>query len=51
MSETKIFVSDVPKLLSEWDFEKNITLNYSPETTTHKSNKKIWWICELGHLM
>lgn len=49
MSETKIFVSDVPKLLSEWDFEKNITLNYSPETTTHKSNKKIWWICELGH--
>ena len=49
MDKSKISVSDIPELLKEWDYEKNSSQSYFPETTTHKSNKKIWWICELGH--
>lgn len=35
-----------PKLISEWDYEKNILL---PTQVTVGSNKKIWWICKQGH--
>lgn len=35
-----------PKLLKEWDYEKN-TLN--PNEVTSGSVKKAWWICEKNH--
>lgn len=49
MSKLKLYVSNITKLLAEWDYDKNSSLCYSPETTPYKSNKKIWWICKLGH--
>ncbi len=36
-----------PELLKEWDKEKNG--NLKPENFMAKSNKKVWWKCELGH--
>lgn len=36
-----------PKLLSEWDYDKNAPL--SPNDVTKCSNKKVWWKCEKGH--
>ena len=35
-----------PKLLEEWDFEKN-TLN--PTKTSPNSHEKAWWRCKNGH--
>lgn len=42
-------VSEDPKLLFEWDFEKNAPLGFFPEQTKLKSNKKVWWKCAYGH--
>jgi len=36
-----------PSLAGEWDKEKNGDI--LPESVTAFSNKKVWWICELGH--
>ena len=36
-----------PKLAEEWNFEKNGSL--TPRDVKPKSNKKVWWKCELGH--
>ncbi len=36
-----------PKLLNEWDYEKNIEI--SPENVFPNSVKKVWWKCEKGH--
>lgn len=36
-----------PKLLNEWDFDKNININ--PNTISYGSSKKVWWLCPLGH--
>ena len=46
MSENKIYISDVPQLLKEWDFEKNIL---SPETISVSSHKIVWWKCLKNH--
>ncbi len=35
-----------PKLLDQWDFEKN-TLR--PDSVSHGSHEKVWWKCEQGH--
>ena len=35
-----------PELLKEWDYEKN---NIDLERLTYGSNKKVWWICKIGH--
>ena len=35
-----------PKLLKEWNYEKNTNL---PSTYFAKSNKKVWWKCKYGH--
>jgi positive regulator of sigma E activity len=43
----KRFVSDNPKLLSEWHPTKNGDL--TPSDVTVGSNKKVWWRCERGH--
>lgn len=37
----------VPKLESEWDYDKNYPL--TPSEVTIKSSKKVWWKCEKGH--
>ena len=39
-------VTTHPKILKEWDFEKN---NIRPDEVTFGSNKKIWWLCDKGH--
>ena len=36
-----------PKLISEWDYEKNGTKQ--PEHYTSRSNKKVWWKCQKHH--
>ena len=44
---SKGFVSDNPKLLSEWHPTKNGGL--MPDDVTAFSNRKVWWLCEKGH--
>lgn len=46
--ETKntVKVSDIPSLMSEWDFTKNIV---SPDSLITTSKQKIWWLCNRGH--
>ena len=39
----KIYLTDFPCLLAEWDYEKNIGL--LPETLTHGSGLSVWWKC------
>lgn len=36
-----------PKLVQEWDYEKNSPL--TPDDVTVGSGKKVWWICDKGH--
>jgi hypothetical protein len=36
-----------PKLVKEWDYEKNGSLR--PEDCTGGSNKIVWWLCSKGH--
>ena len=43
----KKYVIDNPKLMAEWNFEKNIDID--PSKLTLGSNKKVWWKCENGH--
>lgn len=44
-----MFISDIPHLFKEWDFEKNSELGYSPYKMTHGSTKTVFWVCEKGH--
>ena len=39
--------STYPEILSEWDFVKNA--EFLPSQIVAKSEKKVWWICNLGH--
>lgn len=43
----KKHVIDNPKLMAEWNFEKNIDLD--PSKLTLGSSKKVWWKCKKGH--
>ena len=45
----KIYISELPNLMSEWDWDKNTAEGLSPERLQHKSNKKAHWVCEKGH--
>jgi len=36
-------------LLAEWDYLRNDILGIYPEEVTCGSNKKVWWVCKLGH--
>ena len=40
-------VVKAPKLVSEWNHEKNKPLQ--PEMLSYGSQKKVWWKCEKGH--
>jgi hypothetical protein len=35
-----------PKLLEEWDYEKN---DLDPTKTSPNTHKKVWWKCKHGH--
>lgn len=41
------FATKFPKMLKEWDFEKNIGLD--PHNVTYGSKKEVWWKCKKGH--
>jgi len=41
------FATEYPKLLKEWDWEKNS--QKKPEDFTPRSSSKVWWKCEKGH--
>ncbi len=36
-----------PKLLDEWDYEKNTDI--TPDNITYGSDRKVWWKCKKGH--
>lgn len=38
-----------PKLLKEWNYEKNNKLELFPTKLTYGSRKKIWWKCKKEH--
>jgi len=46
MTEKKM-LSDYPKLVNEWDYEKNIGLD--PHVESFSGRTKIWWKCSLNH--
>lgn len=39
---------EYPHLVTEWDFSRNDP-NVTPDTVTAGSDRKIWWLCSLGH--
>ncbi len=41
------YLRDNPKLMAEWNYEKNGDLN--PYELTAFSHRKVWWKCEKGH--
>lgn len=42
-------VSNNEDLISQWDYDKNYTLGFNPNTLTCGSHKKVWWKCDKGH--
>lgn len=36
-----------PNICKHWDYNKNKSV--SPNTVSHNSNGKVWWVCEKGH--
>jgi hypothetical protein len=47
ISEEKSITATNPKLLKEWDYERNKV--FTPSDTSSNSGRKIWWKCEKGH--
>lgn len=46
----KYYISDIPELMKEWDWEKNNKLGLDPsKIATGDSRTKVWWRCEYGH--
>ena len=43
----KKYIIDNPKLMAEWNYEKNIDID--PSKLTLGSNKSVWWKCQKGH--
>ena len=39
-------LSEFPEIAKEWDYKKN---DKEPEEYAPRSNKKVWWICPVGH--
>lgn len=48
-SDNAVFLSDVPELLTKWDFDKNASNNIFPDKITLGSNKNVWWHCSKNH--
>ena len=49
MSGHKKYISDLPHLMNEWNWERNNVLNIFPDGVSYGSIKKIWWKCDKGH--
>ena len=47
--QPKHYISDIPELMKEWDWEKNNELGFDPNMITYGSGKKVWWKCKRGH--
>ena len=47
MKKEAAYLRDNPKLMAEWNYEKNGDLN--PLELTAFSNRKVWWKCDKGH--
>ena len=45
----KKYIIDNEELMKEWDWEKNDSNGYYPQTITYGSTKKIFWKCSQGH--
>jgi len=45
----KQYVSDNPRLMSEWDWEKNNETGFNPHELTVGSERKVWWKCSYRH--
>ncbi len=43
----KRYIIDNPKLVAEWNYEKNGELQ--PEQFAANSHRKVWWKCDKGH--
>ncbi len=41
------FLDNYPELSKEWDYQKNCNIN--PSKVSKTSDKKVWWICPVGH--
>ena len=48
MAEKK-YVIDNPALMAEWNREKNLQFDFSPQILTLGSDKKVWWTCNNSH--
>lgn len=46
-SEGYNLTTEVPELVDEWDFEKNVGI--SPKDLLPGSEKRVWWLCGRGH--
>ena len=44
--KTKTYVSDCPKLIADWDWDKNNELGYFPDKITHGSGLPVFWKCQ-----
>lgn len=44
MKTPQRYISEVPTLLNEWDWEKN--KDASPYSIGYASTKKVWWKCK-----
>ncbi|MBQ2118257.1 MAG: zinc-ribbon domain-containing protein, partial [Clostridia bacterium] len=42
-------MSDDPRILAEWDAEKNAPRGLFPDRITQGSTQKAWWKCAIGH--
>ena len=47
MDNLKKYIANYPRLMEEWDWEKNN--NYDPNRITVGSHNKVWWKCKKGH--
>ena len=47
VSDTNRLSIRFPDVAAQWHPTKNGSL--TPDDVTHKSNKKVWWICKRGH--
>lgn len=46
----KHYISDIPELMAEWNWEKNNELGLDPSKIAAKSKTKVWWKCSKGHV-
>ncbi len=47
MASKKTYISEIPHLMKEWNWEKNTDID--PNQLTVGSEKKVWWKCSKGH--